>query len=214
MIVNSIHFEINQGDLNMKKILASGIIIVLFLFSYSNSEINFLYNGIGAGGQMSFVVSDNSGGAFGFGFHGIVEMSLGQIGIIQYNPSLCFWFNSPEETINASLKYENKNRQTSLNLFDIKYLFPVPESIFILPYAGGGLCIIIDGWERITKATNTSTNQVTTTTTSGKDGHAGFNFYGGVDFPINDYLIPFFEIRFTATSNWAFKLTGGATFRF
>ncbi|MGD9202413.1 MAG: hypothetical protein PVI26_12675 [Chitinispirillia bacterium] len=198
----------------MKRILISGILIIFFLFNYSNGEIKFQYNGFGLGGQASLVVSDDDGGAFGFGFHGIIKFSLGTIGIIYYNPSLCFWFNSVDKKEIQSLEYEYNNKQTSLNLFDLRYLFPVQESIFIIPYAGCGLCFIIDQTETIQKTINTGSGEINTTKSSRKDGNAGFNFFGGIDFPINDYFIPNVEIRFTATSNWSFRLTGGATLHF
>ena len=42
----------------------------------------------------------------------------------------------------------------------------------------------------------------------------GFNVFGGVDFPIKDRVIPFIEVRFTATKEWAFKTIGGMTLWF
>ena len=189
----------------MKRFFLFMIMGFFLLFNYSYGEVGIKYIGNGAGGQLSFAVTDVDGGAFGFGFHGIMEIAVEKIGVFQLNPSICFWFNSSKTNKLSKIYY----RQISLNIFDAKYLFPVPKSIFVRPYCGGGLCILVDGWEEEVLLQNGIT-----VSNSDRNGSVGFNFYGGIDLPVSTVFIPYFETRFTAGDIWVFRLTMGCTFRF
>ncbi len=202
----------------MKKQKISIPIIIFLFYSLSFSTGEFSYSGAGIGGQISFVTSEWHGPAFGFGFQGVIEFSVGRIGSFQYIPSLCLWFNSDErvtiDTPNRKIEWNDHKRQVALNFSDIKYIFPIPQNLVVRPYGGLGFCIVINGKSDKEIETDKSTGEISRTTHSGRDSDPGFNMFAGVDFRLSKKVVPYVETRFTACPNWVFRLTGGLTFLF
>lgn len=202
----------------MKKIALIWIATILFISTSVFSAVDLTYNGIGAGGSISFALSEYDNEAFGFGVHGVLEFSLGNIGIFQYYPNFAFWFN-----INTQVPYETPfyrreikvvNRQTGLNFFDAKYLFPVPATLVVKPYAGFGFCIITNGWSEEIIEFDKVNDTKTYSHDSYRDTDLGFNMFSGIDFKVSERFVPVVELRFTATDEWTFRMTGGFTIRF
>lgn len=196
------------------------LIAVLLIVSTGFCKVNVTFKGMGGGGQATFaVISENNfardGLTGGFGLRGIVELKLGNFGLVHYTPSLTFWFTHREWTVYPNPGYytENDERETqiAINLFDVKYIFNTPKESF-KPYAGLSVlpCIIInrqhDKW--VDKDANTN-QELRSSDDPSTDPDIGFNVFGGVDFPIKERIIPFIEVRFTATQEWAFRTTAG-----
>ncbi len=187
----------------MKKRIVLCTVTLLLLCSTSFCGISF--DGLGAGAQLSFVVPerDNLGGdgpAFGFGFQGMAEFDVGRFGALQYVPSFTFWFKPDKWTYN-SVRVEELEGQVTLNLFDIKY-FPPLADIFIKLYVGISPlpCIVINTYHR-----EDDNREIT----SWRDADPGFNIFGGIDFPVSDVIVPYFEWRMTLSHKWAMRLSGG-----
>ncbi len=205
----------------MKKNLMFTALITLLISVSSFCEVSFSFKGMGAGGQISLTVPEDRGVAFGFGFRGMAEFSLDRFGSIQYHPSFTFWFKGDDRTVPSATfyhEYEERFGQVSLNLFDIKYLFPVPNKIFIKPYTGISIlpCIVINTYSNEWKQIENTTHRVLSSGEDDTDSDAdlGFNLFFGIDFPVSNRIVPFVEWRFTASHKWALRLSGGLMFCF
>ena len=72
------------------------LIAVLFVVSTGFCRPNITFQGMGGGGHGTFaVISENHFArddfTGGFGLRGIVELRLGNFGLVHYTPSLTFW---------------------------------------------------------------------------------------------------------------------------
>lgn len=168
------------------------------------------FSGLGAGGQVSLVVPEDNnyagdGVAFGFGIQGMAEFSLGRFGTVQYLPSLTFWFQSDDYYERPNVKIDEREGQITLNFFDVKYLFPLTK-IFIKPYTGISPlpCIII----------NTTFYEINGDEDRDSDVDPCFNIFFGIDFPVNEVFVPYIEWRYTASDEWALRISGGLMFCF
>jgi hypothetical protein len=196
------------------------LIAVLFFVSIGFCRPNITFQGMGGGGHGTFaVISENHFArddfTGGFGLRGIVELRLGNFGLVHYTPSLTFWLTRREWTVYPNPGYytENDERETqiAINLFDVKYIFDTPKESF-KPYAGISVlpCIIINRYHDKWVDKDANTNETLRSSDDpDTDPSIGFNAFGGVDFPIKDRIIPFIEVRFTATKEWAFKTHAG-----
>ena len=206
----------------MIKKVSLTLIAILLVVSTGFCKGAFIFKGLGGGGQGALVYQDNGfpkdGLTGGFGLRGIVEFELGRLGLLQYAPSLTFWLTHndarEDDTTNPAVYYQFDQRemQVAINIGDLKYMFNTSKSFF-KPYAGISLlpCILInkhhDKWEKIDRITG---KRVGAPHDEPDTSPAiGFNVLGGVDFPIKDRVIPFIEVRFTATNEWSFKTIGG-----
>lgn len=187
----------------MKKVTTFSSVILFLSFTTGFCGISF--DGLGTGGQISVVVPEKQyfggdGPAFGFGFQGMAQFNLGRFGAAQYIPSFTFWFNSDKMVINTEPREERKG-QVTLNLFDVKY-FPPTADIFIKLYVGVSAlpCIVVNTYHEERNGIDYR---------SWRDTDPGFNFFGGIEFPVSTAFVPYVEWRITATRNWAMRLTGG-----
>ena len=201
------------------------LITVLFIVSTGFCKITATFKGLGGGGQGILVYHENDFGrdglTGGFGLRGIVEFQLGNFGLLQYTPSLTFWFTHYDKkdfSINPGyyIEYDQREVQTALNLFDVKYMFNTSKSNF-KPYAGISVlpCLLINRHHDKYYRKDKATDEIQVTHDEPETSPSiGFNAFGGIDFPIKDRVIPFIEVRFTATKEWAFKTIGGMTLWF
>lgn len=183
------------------------IIVTTLLFSSSSLSAGIIsFSGLGAGGQCGLVVTEYEGPAFGFGGNFMVEFSLGRFGFVQYVPSLTFWFKADKWRVGND-RYEYLDGQIVMNLFDLKYIFPLSRYV-IKPYAGFSPfpCVVVNIDKREINGDPSPRD--------GSDVDAGFNIFCGIDFPIRYTFVPFIEWRFMASQEWAMRLTGGFNFWF
>ena len=208
----------------MIKKVSLTLIAILLVVSNGFCKGAFIFKGLGGGGQGALVYQDNGfpkdGLTGGFGLRGIVEFEHGRLGLFQYAPSLTFWLTlndnlEPAET-GQSIQYDQREMQIAINIADVKYMFNTSKSFF-KPFAGISVlpCILInkhhDKWQ---KENSDGSNAGPEHDDPDTYPSIGFNVFGGVDFPIKDRVIPFIEVRFTATKEWAFKTIGGMTLWF
>ena len=208
----------------MIKKVSLTLIAILLVVSTGFCKGAFIFKGLGGGGQGALVYQDNGfpkdGLTGGFGLRGIVEFEHGRLGLFQYAPSLTFWLTlndnlEPAET-GQSIQYDQREMQIAINIADVKYMFNTSKSFF-KPFAGISVlpCILInkhhDKWQKINSDGSDAGLPHDNPQTKLS---VGFNAFGGVDFPIKDRVIPFIEVRFTATKEWAFKTIGGMTLWF
>jgi len=195
-----------MGDAIMKRFGIATAALACILFSTATHARVITFNGLGVGGQLGLVVPEYDGPAFGFGINGMAEFDLGRFGRLQFIPTLTFWFDSDEWRNGAGVKFEDLNGQIVMNLFDTKYLFPL-QRYPVNPYVGFSPfpCIVININKRwIDNEEEWDYN----------DADAGFNIFTGVDFPIKNKFVPYFEWRFMASHEWAMRVTGGFVIRF
>lgn len=208
----------------MIKKVSLTLIAILLVVSTGFCKGAFIFKGLGGGGQGALVYQDNGfpkdGLTGGFGLRGIVEFEFGRLGLFQYAPSLTFWLThnddlEPAET-GQSIQYDQREMQIAINIADVKYMFNTSKSFF-KPFAGISVlpCILInkhhDKWQ---KKNNDGSDAGAPHDEPDTYPSIGFNVFGGVDFPIKDRVIPFIEVRFTATKEWSFKTIGGMTLWF
>jgi len=195
------------------------LVVVLLVVSTGLCKPNITFQGLGGGGQASLVVvSENDfardGLTAGFGLRGIVELKLGSFGLVHYTPSFTFWFTRREwkdEHLGYYTENDERETQIALNLFDMKYIFNTSKESF-KPYAGISVlpCILINRFHDMWVDKDDATNEELRSSDDPEiDPSIGFNAFAGVDFPLKERIIPFIEVRFTATKEWAFRTTGG-----
>lgn len=183
------------------------ITAVLFAINTPAVHASFItFSGLGAGGQFGFVHTEMEGPAFGFGLNGLADFDLGKFGHLHYAPSVTFWFKSDEWILGNDDRIEHLDGQVVMNLFDVKYVFPL-DKYFIKPYVGiSPLPAIV---------VNINKREVNGEKEWGRsDADAGFNVFAGIDFPIKNKFVPHIEWRFMASHDWAMRLTGGFVIRF
>jgi hypothetical protein len=190
----------------MKNNVFTAAFVTCILLSMASHARVITFNGLGVGGQLGFVLAEDDGPAFGFGVNGMAEFDLGRFGRLQYAPTLTFWFKSDEWRAPNNDLMEDQDGQVVLNFFDVKYLFPL-QRYPINPYIGFSPfpCIVINiDKQWVNKDLEWDRN----------DAVAGFNIFSGIDFPIKNKFVPYFEWRFMASREWAMRLTGGFVIRF
>lgn len=202
----------------MKKDFIKIIILVLVLSISTLCQYSFRYNGLGFGGHSGLAVNDY-GATVTLGGHGFVELTFGRAGRLQIIPSIGFWNKSEKsnytDALNTLHEYRYKYRQVALNLTDIKYIIPIPKDIFILPYAGLGLLSIVVNVTRTKETETTIGGEITIHPEDRRSGsNLCLNFFAGLDFPVSDIVVPFAEIRFSATPWQVFRVLGGVSFCF
>lgn len=193
--------------------------IVFIAYSFLN-QVYARYAGSGLGPRVSLSVSDDFGVGAGLGFHTAFLFDLGTHGAIELNPGISLSFYSDEEVyVNNSvvtLKYEYHYIELFLNLCDVTYRFPVSKNVFVKPYAGMGLGVVIEmaksEWVEIHNISNKVVNEYDSDW--GSDTYLGLNLFTGLGFPVSSRIVPFVEIRFTLSSDFILMLTSGVTFRF
>lgn len=183
-----------------------------------SSKGGITFNGGGAGAHVSLVLAEDWPGvlpaaAFGFGAQGNVEFKLGHVGSLQYYPSLQLWFRSDDDPTAYWDVRKTKDGMVAFNIMDFKYLFPLPEDLIFRPYAGFGPTILIHTWGN-EYIHHEDTTPYEKDENSDSDADAGFNLFAGVDFKVTPVLVPFMEVRFTASDKNVFRLTGGLTVSF
>jgi hypothetical protein len=196
----------------MKKVIVTLVSILFFAFSGGFCELPIKFNGIGAGGEIGMVIPEddaveNDGAAFAFGLKGMVEFSLGRFGTVQYIPSMIFWFKR-DEWKDGGIEHEERINQIFLNFLDIKYLFPIPEKYFIMPYVGLTPIIPFIAIYRYDHDRDPGNDDYDS------DADPCLNIFAGVDFPVTKIFRPYAEWRFSLTNEWAMKLSGGVTIHF
>lgn len=155
---------------------------------------------------------------FGFALGGHIEFRFEKIGAIQYVPTVAHWFaNDVTSTTSNGVTTEDwdHDAQLALNLFDLKYIPPLPIRLPISPYLGLGLtiCIHFYQWSRTTYLPTGAV--FTSYRGKGDDSSAGFNIFIGTDFPINAKWVPMVEFRYTANRDVrVVKITGGISYCF
>lgn len=206
-----------------KKVLPT-LIIVFLVISTGFCQKKVVFQGLGGGGQAALVVQYNDfprdGITGGFGLRGIIEFKLGRLGVLQYAPSFTFWItlndSKKDTTYGQYIQYDQREMQIAFNVSDMKYMFNTPKS-FIKPYAGLSIlpCLLVNKHHDKGQLKNSDGTDAGTSHDDPQTKLAiGFNALGGVDFPIKDRIIPFIEVRFTATKEWSFKTIGGMTLWF
>ncbi len=189
----------------MKKRL---LLITAVLFAINTPAVygSFLtFSGLGVGGQAGFVHTEWEGPAFSFGLNGLADFDLGKFGHLHYAPSLTFWFKKYDSML-GNVEIEDLYGQVVMNLFDVKYVFPL-EKYFIKPYAGISLlpAVVFNVYQKKEDGRKDYGDT---------DAFAGFNVFAGIDFPIKNKFVPYIEWRFLLSRNWAMRLTGGFVIRF
>ncbi len=155
---------------------------------------------------------------FGFALGGHIEFRFDKIGAIQYMPTVAYWFTNDKSSTTANLwttEGFDHDAQLALNLFDLKYIPPLPIRLPISPYLGLGLTICINfyQWSWTTYAPNGTVSS--SSRGKGDDSSAGFNIFIGTDFPINDKWVPMVEFRYTANRDVrVVRITGGISYCF
>lgn len=202
----------------MKHSIKAVPLIIAFFAVSAFCEFSLTLNGFGAGGQLSVVNPIDQGSkikaTIGFGAQGIGEFDLGKIGVFQYVPSITYWRKTMEYALSDEWKYS----QLCLNLFDIKYIFPIKKDLIFKPYAGLGPTIVINThhyeWPVLTgfDIYGNPIYDLVDHTDRFTDG--GFNIFAGCDFQFSPKVVPFVEVRMCASAWSAFKLTFGANVRF
>ncbi len=185
------------------------LLIAAVLFSINtpvHAAFQISFEGLGAGGQASFVLTDWEGPAFGFGVTGMAEFDLGKIGLLQYAPSINFWFKSEKETLPNGDRMKHLDGQIIMNFFDVRYIFPIKKES-VKPYAGISVLPAIVVNIDTDKRNGEKFREDSWT-------NAGFNSFVGIGFPINNKFVPYIEWRFTASNHWAMRASGGFVIRF
>jgi len=179
----------------------------------------FGYHHWGLGGNISLCFPERPIDlGFGFALGGHIEFRFDRIGAIQYVPTVAYWFSNDETSSTANFwTTENfdHDAQLALNLFDLKYIPPLPIRLPISPYLGLGLTICIHFYEW-SWTTYTPVGVVSSSGRGkGDDSSAGFNIFIGTDFPINDKWVPMVEFRYTANRDVrVLRITGGISYCF
>lgn len=159
--------------------------------------------------------------AFDVAGRGDIAVSFGKFGEAHYKPTIGVFFGGSSDHafryditgLWYTAHYDDFALEVHLDIADIAYYPPVPEKLFVKPYAGLGLTVVIDHWSReVVYDGPVPAYQAYYWTEDGTFAHAGFNAYAGVDFKINDRIAPFVEIRGRASQWDLFKLTGGMMF--
>lgn len=208
----------------MLKKISITLSVVLLVISTGFCKEPILFKGLGGGGQLSLVVQYNDfprdGVTGGFGLRGIIELELGRLGLVQYAPSFTFWLtlnDGKKDTTNEQyIQYDQRELQVAFNIADVKYMFNTSKSFF-KPYAGLSVlpCFLVNKHHDKGQLKNSDGSDAGSIHDDPQTKLAiGFNALGGVDFPIKDRVIPFIEVRFTATKEWSFKTIGGMTLWF
>jgi hypothetical protein len=198
------HYLVLKKENTMKKRI--GFIVLAILLLSLPGFCEFRFDGLGAGGQLGLVVSERDnwgpdGPAFGFGFHALGKFAMGRFGDLQYIPSFTFWFRGKRWTDNNNIKHEEQQGQVTINLFDVRY-FPPTADIPIKPYVGISIlpCIVVNTYHVELNGADQW---------SDREPDPGFNFFLGIDIPVNNTFVPYCEWRMTACNPWAMRVTGG-----
>jgi hypothetical protein len=168
----------------------------------------------GAGPKLSFVGVEHYGAGVGWGGHVLFRIDLGRAGALDIYPNLEMWFSGDDHKYRHwNWWYEQRILEIAVNL-DARYAFPVPGSVPVKPFAGMGVAApVIDvysvEWHDIDDP-NFDRDYYADDDT---DVDAGFNFFGGIDFPMGYRHMGFVELRGKIGGPDVFKLTFGVLFR-
>lgn len=184
----------------MKFMGASAVVAILAMGGTGHAaDISVAYAGMG--GQLGLVIPDDTRGGsdvgFGFGAHGDVAFRLGRAGHLHYFPSITGWFGAEDAGF-----YDFTEGEVLMNLFDIKYSFPVPVPIH--PFVGlGGPVIDI---QLVDRDPDFDFDE------DYPEVDLGFNMFAGVDFVLSSSTIVFLEMRGKFADWDFFRMAAGMTF--
>lgn len=181
-----------------------------------NDKVTIKNTALGAGGQVSFVLTNIPQPAFGFGCEFLIELTLTPQVVFQLDPNILFWFTGKDENSNPSWwdEWHVRHGQIGINLLDLKFLIPVGMEKVVQPYAGVGPAMVIN-----TEAVHQHHFATATTAEQIEDynnqwGHFSFDLFAGLDFRTGRKFWPYVETRFTATDVLSFRMSGGFNIMF
>lgn len=135
----------------MKKVLWILLIASLLSAAEQNRAVRAVENGYqnwGIGGGLSLVVPENGWGKYfanqnvgpGMELKGVVRFKIGHAGEVHYVPSINWWgrwdkWGEEGQYTDVALN----DWELNINLFDARYVPPMPKNVPIKPYAGFGL---------------------------------------------------------------------------
>lgn len=174
--------------------------VALFVTAKANAQMEFRYISAAAGFDLSLIIPENDlhptpgwGGLMDLGF------SLGDLGDLHLFPNIEFWASSNNNNSFDHLVFE------MLINGDFRYYFPLPRRIKARPYVGNGFSFIInhDKYDY-----NYPRDDYRNT-----DFGVGFDFLGGLDFPLTEKAVGFAELKGKLDSFYnVFKFTFGMKF--
>lgn len=187
----------------MSKNFIYALILIPVLTGISKSaEVGF--NSYGAGFDASLVIPDGSlhptpgfGGFMDFGF------GIGTAGSISIHPNIELWISGYD----FNGRYGEGHTRLFETAFngDVRYYPPIPERVKVRPFVGNGLAILLA--HNNTDYTNDNFRDYENTNTS-----AGFDIFGGIDFPLTNKADGFVEIKGKLGDYDLVKFTFGMNF--
>lgn len=151
------------------------------------------------------------GGCTGVGF-GVevkvpIRFSIGKAGNIHYVPNLSWWGRPETVDYVYNTTYEDiklYDQKVNINLFDVRYVPPVPKDFVVKPYLGFGLV----GFELYTWSEENLTIKR-------KYKDTEFNIHQdifvGAEFALQSGIWPYVEFKFTNGAVDDFLMTAGIT---
>ncbi len=218
----------------MKKLIWILVIAVMLSAAEKSRAVRAVekgYQNWGVGGGLSFVVPDNGKGLYyanqdgglGFEFKGVVRFSLGKAGSVHYTPSINWWgridkWGNEAHNTDVSLY----DWELNINLFDARYVPPVPKDLIVKPYVGVGLLAFSvykfkeeigfnhQYWYRDHYYYDSYYAQYGYYNKD-TDFSLASNFFVGAEFEVSDAFWPYFELKLSSGNVNEFIMTAGFT---